>query len=182
MMDMNSLLDRVREDNFQALSGTAIDGRLPVPEKILNEVALVALKKYKGAIHIENLRLLVKENNRVDVSFKAKWKMLTKQFNFPLSVEKNVRYQDGLRIRLWLPENYKSLGLLLDLMNTIFKYLPTGISIAKRLIDVNLSVLFQNEEFYPLLAFVQSAEIETESGRIWVQFQISIPKVEHAIQ
>ena len=174
-MDMNSLLDQVKESNFQALSGMAIEGRLPVPEKVLNEVILAALKNYKGAINIENLRLLVRENNRIDVSFRAEWKFLAKQFNFQLSVEKNVRLQDGFHIRLWLPDNYKLIGALLDLINTFFKDWLTGIIISKRLIDVNFSVLFHNEAFHPLLAFIQFAEIETESGRVWVQFQISVP-------
>jgi hypothetical protein len=153
---MDAIFQRLIEDNFSELPGLEVDARIPVPERLVNEIITASLA---GNKNIEYCRVSIGGQNRVTANLKTPlwpWPL-----NLKLKLFREVDFSGSPKVRAFLENN-----ILLGKLGALFKALPAGIVLYEDQISVDVGSFLQSAEQKRYLQLVKAVEISTEAGRI----------------
>ena len=161
---MDSVFQRLVDNNFSELAGLAVDASIPVPEHIVNEIIAAAMRENKN---ITYGRVSIGGQNRVAVALKTSlWPW---PFNLKLRLFSSVDLTSSPKVRAFL-EN----GIVLGRLGSLLKALPAGISLYKDQIVVDIGSFLQTPEQKRMLDLVRSVEIRTEPAKIIFDLKIGV--------
>ena len=155
---MDTIFRKLIDNKFSDLSGAVVDAIIPVPQSLINEIAVAALK---GNKNISSLHVLIHAQNRLSV--KLKTTLLPWSLNLKLKLDKSVDLASysSPKIRAWL-ENNRFLGSL----GSLFNALPEGVKLYGDQVVVDLGAFLRTPEQRRMLTLVRSIDIRTEEGRL----------------
>lgn len=161
---MNEIFQKLIANNFSELEGLAVDGSIPVPQHMINEVIEAALQ---GNKKIEYCRVSIGEQNRVSINVKtAMWPW---PLNLKIWIFKSVDLTPSPRIRALLENN-----ALLGKLGSFFKALPEGVKLYGEQIVIDVGSFLQTEQQRKFLDVVKFMEIRTDKGKLIFDVQIRI--------
>src|SRR6186997_3084152 len=103
---MDAIFQRLITDNFSELPGLEVRARVPVSERLVNEIISVSLQETKN---IEYCRLSIGGQNRVTANIKTSlWPW---PFSLKLKLFREVDFSGSPKVRAFL-ENHVLLGKL----------------------------------------------------------------------
>ena len=153
---MDAIFQRLIDNNFSELPGLEAHARVPVPEKLVNEIIQASLQ---GNKNIESCRVSIGGQNRVNVNIKTfLWPW---PFNLTLKLFRDVDLSGSPKVRAFLENN-----ILLGKLGALFKALPDGILLYKDQVSVDIGSFLQTPEQKRYLQLVKAVAISTEAGRI----------------
>jgi hypothetical protein len=153
---MDVIFNRLLGNNFSELPGLRVDARIPVSERLANEVIEISIRENKN---IEYCRLSIGGQNRVVANIKTPlwpWPVGLK-----LKLFKEVDFSSSPKVRAFL-ENH----LLLGRLGALVKALPEGIVLYKDQVSVDIGSFLQTTEQKRYLRLIKTVEINTEDGMI----------------
>jgi hypothetical protein len=152
---MDKIFKRLMDHNFSELAGLSLDGSLPVPEALLNELIEVQLR---GNRNLSSLKIRVHRENRLSVDLRTpRWPW---PLNLKLQLFRAVDLSTSPKLRAFL-ENYALLGKL----GALFKVLPAGITLYNDQLALDLEP-FLPPEYKKFLPLVKSVDIRTEESKL----------------
>jgi hypothetical protein len=161
---MDIIFQRLIDNNFSELPGMEVKARVPVPERLLNEVIAVSLRENRN---IEYCQVSVSGQNRVNANVKTPlWPW---PFHLRLKLFREVDFSGSPKVRAFLENN-----VLLGKLGALLKTLPEGILIYEDQISVDLGALLQAPEQKRSLQLVKAIEISTETGTLIFDVLIKI--------
>lgn len=161
---MDVIFRRLVDTNFSELPGLTVDATLPVPERLVNELLVEALRSNKN---LEYCRVSISRQNRVSVDLKTPlWPW---PFNLKLKLFGTVDLSGSPKVRAFMENN-----LLLGKMGALFKALPEGVALYEDQISVDIGSFLQTPEQKKFLDLVRSIEIRTDEKSII--FDIKVQK------
>ena len=163
---MEDIFKKLIDSNFSDLNGLTVDASVPVPQYIVNEIIEVALQ---GNKNIEYCRVSIGGQNRVSV--KLKTTMLPWSLDLKLRLFKSVDLARSPRIRASLENN-----ILLGKLGSFFKALPKGINLYGNQVVVDIQSFLSTPEQKKFLDLIESAEINTEEGKVILDVKIRVDK------
>ena len=153
---MDAIFQRLITDNFSELPGLEVWARVPVSERLVNEIISVSLQETKN---IEYCRLSIGGQNRVTANIKTSlWPW---PFSLKLKLFREVDFSGSPKVRAFL-ENHVLLGKL----GALFKALPNWIMLYEDQVSLDIGSFLQTPEQKRYLDLVKAVEISTEAGRI----------------
>jgi hypothetical protein len=158
---MDTIFNRLSNNNFSELPGLRVDATIPVPERLANELVETSIR---GNKNIEYCRLSIGGQNRVLANIKTPlWPWL---ISLKLKLFRDVDFSDSPKVRAFL-ENHVLLGKL----GALFKALPKGIVLYEDQVSVDVGSFLTSEQkrYFDL---VKAVEISTEEGRIILDIKI----------
>jgi hypothetical protein len=153
---MDAIFQRLIDNNFSELSGFEVNARIPVPERLVNEIIDASLR---GNKNIEYCRVSLGGQNRVTANLKTPlwpWSL-----NLKLKLFREVDFSGSPKVRAFLENN-----ILLGRLGALFKALPAGIVLYEDQISVDVGSFLQSQEQRRYLHLVKAVEISTEVGKI----------------
>jgi len=153
---MDSIFQRLIDNNFSELPGLEVQARVPVPERLVNEFIEVSLR---GNKNIESCRVSIGGQNRLNMNIKTPvwpWPV-----NLKLKLFRDVDLSGSPKVRAFLENN-----VLLGKLGVLFKALPEGILLYKDQVSVDVGSFLQTPEQTRYLQLVKAVAISTEVGRI----------------
>jgi len=159
---MDGILQQLIDSDFAGLHGLSVDASIPVTEQLANEIIASALQ---GNPQVEYCRVRFNPNNRITCDMKSPaWPW---PFNVKLRLFGAVDFSGSATVRAFLENN-----LLLGQLGTLFKALPDEIRIYKDQVSVDLGAFLNSREQKAFLDLIESAEIRTQTGRIFFDIKI----------
>lgn len=153
---MDVIFQRLIDSNFAELPGMELDARIPVPERLVNEIIATALK---GNKNLEYCRVSIGSENRVSANLKTPfWPW---PFHLKLKLFHAVDLSGSPKVRAFLENN-----VLLGRLGAVLNALPPGIVIYEDQVSVDIGALVDLEEHKHILELIKSIEIRTEPGQI----------------
>lgn len=153
---MDAIFQRLVDNNFSELTGLEVNARVPVPERLVNEIIAASLI---GNKNLEYCRVSIAGQNRVAADIKSPlWPW---PFHLKLKLFREVDFSGSPKVRAFLENN-----VLLGKLGALFKALPEGIVLYEDQISVDLGSFLQTPEQKQYLQLVKAVEIRTETGTI----------------
>ena len=166
MASMDQIFKKLIASNFSDLKGLTVDASVPVPQYIVNEIIEAALH---GNKNIEYCQVSIGVQNRVSV--KLKTTMLPWSLDLKLRLFKSVDLVRSPRIRASLENN-----ILLGKLGSFFRALPKGINLYGNQVVVDIQSFLSTPEQKKFLDLIESAEINTEEGKVILDVKIRVDK------
>jgi hypothetical protein len=163
---MEEIFQKIIDNNFSDLKGLTVDASIPVPGQLINEIIEAALQ---GNKNIEYCRVSIAGQNRVFV--KLKTTILPWPLDLKLRLFKSVDLTRSPRIRASLENN-----LLLGKLWSFFRALPKGINLYGNQVVVDIQSFLSTPEQKKFLDLIESAEINTEEGKVILDVKIRVDK------
>lgn len=165
---MDEFFQGLLERDLADLRGLAAEISLPVPQHLVNEVITIALR---GNKNIDSCQVTIHPHNRVSVDTRVHTPLLPVSLNLKLMLDTSVDLASysSPKVRAWL-ENHRLLGSL----GSMFNALPDGIKLYGDQIVVDLAAFFRTPEQRKYLAWVKSADIRTEEGKILLDLRVQV--------
>lgn len=153
---MDQVFKRLVDSNFSDLSGAVLEASIPVPQSLLNEIAVSALK---GNESISTMQVEVHAENRLSLQIKTT--LLPWILNLKLKLDHSVDLASfsSPKIRAWL-ENNRVLGSL----GSLFNVLPEGVRLYGNQVVVDLGAFLPMPEHRRMLDLVKSVNVRTEEN------------------
>ncbi len=159
---MDAILQRLVDNNFSELPGLEVNARVPVPERLVNEVIATSLRENRN---IEYCRVSISGQNRVNVNVKTPlWPW---PFHLKLRLFREVDFSSSPKVRAFLENN-----VLLGKLGALLKALPEGVLLYEDQVSVDLGAFIRTPEQKRSLQLVKAAEISTENGMILFDIKI----------
>ena len=165
---MEKIFQRVINNNFTELKGTTVDASVPVPQSLINELIVEALK---GNKNISSVRASIHPQNRVSVDVKTTLLPITLNLKLKLDTSVDFASYASPKLRIWM-ENNRFLGSL----GALFNALPEGIKLYGDQIVIDIGAFLRTPEQRRLLNLVKSAGIQTEDGTVILDINVEVDK------
>jgi hypothetical protein len=152
---MDAIFQRLIENDLVELPGLEVNARVPVPERLVNEIIEASLR---GNKNIEYCRVSIAGQNRVTAKVKSPvWPW---SFDLKLKLFQGVDFSGPPKVRAFLENN-----LLLGKLGAFLKALPPGILLYEDQVSVDIGAFLQPDQ-KRYLKFVKAVEISTAVGII----------------
>lgn len=153
---MDQVFKRLVDSNFSDLSGAVLEASVPVPQSLLNEIAVSALK---GNESISTMQVEVHAENRLSLQIKTT--LLPWILNLKLKLDHSIDLASysSPKIRAWL-ENNRALGSL----GSLFNVLPEGVRLYGNQVVIDLRAFLPMPEQRRMLDLVKSVNVRTEEN------------------
>lgn len=169
---MLKLLESQADAGYAGFTGAKMKGRIPLKQEVINEVLQETVSANNDLI--KEIHLTLKEQNQVGVSLTVQKWFLSKSFNLELYLEKQVGFPDSPKIKIWLSSSPRVLINTAEFVAGIFGFLPEGLTITGRLIEVDLSLLLKEQKAAEFFRFIKLVEIEGQTGKMILHFYVEI--------
>lgn len=159
---MDKIFQRLVVGSPAELSGLTVDARISISEELANEIIVVALQ---GDPHVAYCHAQIHSGNRIALDVKSsRWPW---PFHVKLKLFSAVDVAHSPTIRAFL-ENHVLLGKL----GSLFHVLPDGIHFYEDQIAVDIGAFINSGEQKMLLSLIETAEIRTEEGSLFIDIAI----------
>ena len=169
---MEKLFNKYREHDFSEFKGIHLDATLPFTEVVLNDV----VQEFLGAHNdnVQHLRIVIRDQNILNVDVRVKLGFLAKTFNFDTIVGEQIDFQASPKLKISLSGSGLPLGILARIANKIFGVLPEEVNIVGRTIEVNLSTMLSDHGLHDIIPLLKVARIETISEKLILHLRIEL--------
>ena len=163
---MDTLLQKLLQNNFADLKGTIVDASVPVPQSLINELLVEVLK---GNKNIASVQTSIHAQNKISLNVKTT--ILPWPLNLQLKLDKEVDFASyaSPKIRAWLENNR-----LLGSFGSLFNALPEGIKLYGNQVVIDLGAFLRTPEQKRLLSLVKAVGIKTEEGRVILDARVEV--------
>ena len=167
---LRDLLERLQRSNFSDLEGTRASVRVPVAERLLNEVIADNLPR-GGAVR--EARVRPRAANRMDVQVKLARPAFLPPLNVTATIERQPEFPRS-------PEIVLKLGSLPGVMAlaggaaAFFNVLPPGVRMEGERVLVNIAELTRRHGRADVLDLVRRLQVTTEDGVLVLEVDLAI--------
>lgn len=163
---MDKIFQKIINNNFSNLQGAIVDASIPIPQSLINELIVAALKENKtiASIHAD-----VHPQNRVSLDVKTT--VLPWPLNLKLKLDTSVDLASysSPKLRAWM-ENNRLLGSL----GSLFHALPQGIKLYGDQVVIDLGAFLRTPEQKRILKLIKTVGIRTETGKLILDVKIEV--------
>ena len=163
---MDKIFQKIINNNFSNLQGAIVDASIPIPQSLINELIVAALKGNKtiASIHAD-----VHPQNRVSLDVKTT--VLPWPLNLKLKLDTSVDLASysSPKLRAWM-ENNRLLGSL----GSLFHALPRGIKLYGDQVVIDLGAFLRTPEQKRILKLIKTVGIRTETGKLILDVKIEV--------
>jgi len=163
---MNTVLQGLLSRNLADLNGTYVTGSLPVPEKVLNDIANAKIAERPG--RIKQFAIQVGADNYVQLGIRVSVGPFTKWFRPEVIVTTETPV---ILFTIASPE-YAGLMWLAELFAR--ELLPSGVRIDGRQITLDLREVPQVAPYRRALSYLKTLRVSTRPGTLMVGFEFRI--------
>lgn len=167
-------IQRQRAEAYTDFAGTTFQGSIPLSEGLINEALQASVVGSSTAIR--QLQVYLCDQNLIVVTGVVhKW-FLTKRFEVELWVEPEIDWRRAPRLRFWLPRS-SLFGSVGHLLTTFGFWLPRGVHVTGRLIEVDLAEILLLHNLPEPVYWMQFLRLVVVRGRLTVSFvaHIDVP-------
>lgn len=168
-MDLPKILEQLKNEQFESIAGTNLRLRIPLTEKLMNEVARPRVEASDSVehfhIHIQSGNVLVLEL-RVVALLGIKLKRSIRSH-----IQPNIDFQNKPVLQL-VVENKLEKKLLNLFQEKIEELLPTGIDLADDTLKLKLDQLMKEQGFGYLIPLVQNIQVESVHGTLYLNVEV----------
>jgi hypothetical protein len=173
---LSELLERQLATGFADLAGTDLRLRLPVRESLVNE--LLARTVVASSSNIRHLEVAFGPANQLNVRVESSAIPLSPRLTLEFIVDRAVTLQPSPTIRLIL-QRQRVTRLLAIILPFVSGLLPPEVHWFSGALIVDIgSLLERNRDdldvLIRLLPFVQSVELDSEPGRMWLNVHVHV--------
>jgi hypothetical protein len=163
---MDTIFQKIIDNNFSDLKGTTVDASIPVPQYLINEILGALLQ---GNKNISSCQCSIHRQNRVDINLKTT--LLPWSLNLKLKLDTSVDFASfaSPKIRGWLENN-----ILLGRVGAFFNVLPEGVKLYGNQIVIDIGSFLQTPEQKRMLSLVRSVGMSTEDGIVILDVKIEV--------
>lgn len=169
---LQRLLDRVAQGDLTDFTGAHVTATVPVPEDLVNAFAREMVLTEDGLVRTMNV--WIKAENVVSVAVTVRKWGISKAFSFDLTVEKVIAFPESPKLKMWLPSSQALLGSITEVLAQVFEFLPPGVAVTGRLIELDLKTLLPDEKTRLMLRYISSGELTTEAGKLIFDCQLQV--------
>jgi hypothetical protein len=173
---MFQFIQRQRSEAYADFAGTTLEGSIPLTEVVINE--LLQGSTVGSSTVIRQLQVYLCDQNLIVVTGVVhKW-FLVKRFEVELWVEPEIDWRRAPRIRFWLPRS-SLFGSVGHLLTTFGFWLPQGVHITGRLIEVDLAEILLKHDLPEPVYWMQFLRLVVVRGRLTASFVAHIDDPHH---
>jgi hypothetical protein len=160
-------IDRWRASQFRDFAGARLDFRLPLGDRLLNDLVAERLLPRIPAVHSAIVRIEPDNRATITVEFARPW---LPRLTVPLEIERNLLSSAEPVARLRISGSGVA-GALAPLLR--FVTLPNGVRVANRLIDIHISNFLSPADAATLSECLREARITTTEGTLWLDLRLA---------
>ena len=167
--DLLAILRSLQATQFRDLAGSQVSARVPVSERLINEVVALTLPTN---VPIREARVHPEPGDRFSLRVTPRSAFLP-----ALTIKLTIERQPELPGSPVLVLRMATLGGLVGLASTIFpiaKMLPPGVRMEGDLIHVDLPALAAERGLADVFQYVRQLRVTTEDGRVIVQAELAL--------